>query len=72
MPLDEKERLAVVETKVEAMASDMHEIKADVKRIADVMAQTRGGWKVILAVGAISGSMGAALAKMAPFLPFGK
>lgn len=72
MPLDEKERLAVAETKIEALVTDMHEIKADVKRIADAMAQTRGGWKVLLAVGAISGSVGAALGKLAPFIPIGK
>lgn len=67
MTPEERDRLTRVETQVEALAADLHEIKADVKRIADAMAQARGGWRTLIAVGTVAGALGAGLARLWPF-----
>jgi len=69
---EEQRRLAVVETRAETMAADIHEMKVDLKRIADILAQAKGSWRTLVVIGAISGAVGAFIGKFAPFLPFGK
>ncbi len=56
MTPEERDRLTRTETQVEAMAADIHEIKADLKRIADTLAQGRGAWRMLVAVGGLSGA----------------
>ncbi len=67
MTPEERDRLTRVETQVESLAADLHEIKADVKRIADSVAQARGGWRTLIAVGTVAGALGAGLARLWPF-----
>lgn len=61
-------RLAKVEAKADSMERDMKEMRGDVKTLLALVNQTKGGWKVILLIGGISGAVGALLGKFLPFL----
>ena len=70
------ERMATVESEVRHVRLDVGEIKQDVKAtqadvsaIRDQLAQMRGGWRAILAAGAIGGAVVAAVAKFLPMMP---
>ena len=61
--------LGELSAKVEGLEKWMEDISRDVKSIRSNLDQQRGGWKALAVVGAISGSVGAALAK---FVVIGK
>lgn len=59
------ERLVRLETKFEAMRDDLHELKSaqavdrqTLGEIRDTLMQARGGWKILVAIGAISAGLG--------------
>jgi len=68
MTPDERDRLAKVEQRVENQAEDIREIKSDVKEILAAINQAKGAWKLYVAIGTVSGAIGAAVAKLAPLL----
>lgn len=72
MTPEERDRLTRTETQVEAMAADIHEIKADLKRIADTLAQGRGAWRLLLAVGGLSGTVASGVTWLASHWPMGR
>lgn len=49
---------------IENLKSNVQAIRADLDEIKELLAQTRGGWRVLLAVGITASSMGAALVKL--------
>lgn len=63
-----EERLAVLETEMEAMQRSMKELKDDVRIIRDTLLHAKGGWKTLLLVAGLASTVGAVLAKVAPFL----
>jgi hypothetical protein len=56
-----------LEARVDAQESELREIKADVKAILALVNQARGGWKTLVAVGAVAGAMGALVTKLGFF-----
>ena len=48
--------------------TDLHEMKADVKTLLALANQTKGGWKTIMIVAGVAGTMGAVAAKIFPFI----
>jgi len=64
----ENERIAVLETEVEAMKRDMADMKSDLRIIRDTLLQARGGWKTLMLVAGLASTVGAVLAKILPFL----
>lgn len=64
-----EERIAILETQVEAMQRSMDDVKSDVRIIRDTLIQAKGGWKTLMLVAGVAGSAGALLAKIVPFLP---
>ncbi len=44
--------------------ADVREMKGDVRAIRDTLTQAKGGWKLIALVVAISGAVGAVIAKI--------
>jgi hypothetical protein len=64
--------LGILSAKMAAVESDVAEMRKDVRDMRDTMkdalAQTRGGWRVVMAVGAIFTAIGAGLAKFMPVL----
>ena len=53
---------------IEALQSDMPELKVDVKTTLATLNQAKGGWKTLMLVAGIAGAMGAFAAKFLPFL----
>lgn len=58
--------LGQLEARVNALESEMREIRDDVKQVLAILNQTRGSWKTLLVVGGISGAAGSLLTKLAP------
>jgi hypothetical protein len=46
---------------VDALESDMSEMKADVRIIRDAITEARGGWKLLLLIGGAAATVGAAV-----------
>lgn len=66
--MDDIERtLGVHSAKIEGLQADVSEIKSDMKQVLTTLSETKGGWKVLVSVGAISGSVGAFIGKVLPF-----
>ncbi len=60
--------LAAVKEDSAQTRQDVRETRQDVREIRDTIAGLRGGWKALIAVGAIAGMAGAALLKIGPWL----
>ena len=60
--------VARLSVKVDDLDADVSELKADVKSLLAIVNQTKGGWKVIVLVAGVAGTMGALIAKVIPFL----
>jgi hypothetical protein len=59
-----------LEGRVDALESEIREVKADVKAILAVVNQAQGGWRTIVMVGAVAGAVGALLAKLGALAGF--
>lgn len=60
-------QIAVLNTELEHMRRDMDEVKADLKVIRETLSQAKGGWKTLMLVAGISSTIGAFIAKAAPW-----
>lgn len=49
--------------RITAVEGDIKEIKADVKTILEQLNQAKGGWKTLMLVAGVAGTMGALAAK---------
>lgn len=61
-----------LEARVDALESELREIKADVKSILALVNQAKGGWRTLILVGAVAGATGALVTKLgmlSGFLP---
>ena len=47
-----------LEAQVEQLIKDMDEMKANVQAMRDLMEQSKGGWKVLVFLGGIAGTVG--------------
>ena len=52
---------------IENLKTEMKAVREDLDDIKKILEQTRGGWKVLLAVAATAGTVGAALSKLIGF-----
>lgn len=69
------EKIGELRGTMKGVQADICDVKTDVNRLRKEMvpvraaiSEARGGWKVIVAVGAVAGTMGAAVGKFLPFL----
>lgn len=60
-------QIAVLTAELEHVRKDMDEVKDDLKHIREVLSQAKGGWKTLMLVAGISSTIGALLAKVAPW-----
>lgn len=65
---DPEVRIAVLNIELEHMRKDMDEVKSDLRIIRETLQQAKGGWKTLMLVAGISSTVGAFIAKMAPWL----
>lgn len=49
---------------IDNLKTNVQAIRKDLDEIKELLAQTRGGWRVLLAVGMSAGTVGAAFAKL--------
>lgn len=57
-----------LQNEVSTVKRDVHDLRVEMAPVRDAISQARGGWKTLLAVGAIAGAAGALLSKLIPFL----
>lgn len=65
-------KVARIEERLERMASDFGEVKADTRALRDAFMQAKGGWRTIVLLSAVSAAIGGAMVKVLPFLPLPK
>ena len=58
-----------LEAEVKALTKSVEEMSSDLKAVRSAMDAAGGGWRVLVAVGALSGAITAALVKVIPFIP---
>jgi len=58
-----------LEAEVKALTKSVEAMSADLKAVRSALDAAGGGWRVLVAVGAISGSISAIAIKLLPFLP---
>lgn len=67
--MDDHERaLGRLEGRMQAVEREVHDVKTAVTSIKATVDQSKGGWRVLVAVAGIAGSIGALIGKFAPFL----
>ena len=59
--------IAVLRTELEYVRKDLDEVRTDLKAIREVLSQAKGGWKTLMLVAGLSSTIGALLAKLAPW-----
>lgn len=62
--------VGALQARMENVEAELHAIRNDVREIRDALVTARGGWRTLSIVVALSMSVGAALAKLAPFFDF--
>ena len=60
-------QIAVLQTELDHVRKDMDEVKGDLKVIRETLQQAKGGWKTLMLVAGISSTVGALIAKVAPW-----
>lgn len=58
-----------LEAEVKNLTKSIEEISADLKAVRSALDAAGGGWRVLVAVGGLSGAVTAALIKWLPLLP---
>lgn len=59
-----------LEAEVKQLSKAVEEMAADMRAIRSAMDAAGGGWRVLVAVGAISGAISATAVKVVQFIPF--
>lgn len=60
---EQRERIAVLETQMEAMLSQHKDMARDIRIILNTLAEAKGGWRMMMLVGGAGGAIGAFLGK---------
>jgi hypothetical protein len=58
-----------LEAEVKALTKSVEAMSTDLKAVRSALDAAGGGWRVLVAVGALSGAISAAVVKILPFLP---
>lgn len=59
-----------LEAQVERLTQDVHALKETVQKMHTMMAEARGGWRVLMLIGGVSGTIGAAATWVVSHLSF--
>ena len=60
---ESRERIVVLETQMNAMLEQHKQMAHDIRIILNTLAEARGGWRLMMAVGGAGGLLGAFLGK---------
>ena len=59
-----------MDARLHVLEADMREVRTDVRNIRDTLLNVKGGWRVLVAVGALSSGFTAFLVKIGiPYIP---
>jgi hypothetical protein len=58
-----------LEAEVKALTKSVEAMSTDLKAVRSALDAAGGGWRVLVAVGALSGSISAIAIKLLPFIP---
>lgn len=58
-----------LEAEVKALTKSLETLSQDMRHVRTALDAAGGGWRVLVAVGAISGAISAAAVKIIPFIP---
>jgi hypothetical protein len=59
-----------LEAEVKQLTKTVEEMASDMRAIRSALDAAGGGWRVLVAVGAVSGAISATAVKLAQFIPF--
>lgn len=65
-----KADIAVLQTEMRDVKDDVREMRGDIKKVLEFTQQARGSWVTLMAVAGAASAIGAAVAKVIPYLPF--
>lgn len=65
-------RLSALERNIDDIKDSLESQGARLGRIEQMLAETKGSWRMLLAVAGLAGTVGAALAKIVPLIPIGR
>ena len=60
---ESRERIAVLESQMSAMLEQHKQMAIDIRAILNTLAEARGGWRLMVAVGGAGGLLGAIIGK---------
>lgn len=58
--------LGALLVRVSALEEDIRELTTDVRAVRDTLMQAKGGWRLMMIVAGLSGTVGALITKLAP------
>lgn len=67
---NERERIAVLESEVQHLNKAIEKMSRRQDEMYNLMMQTKGGWKTLVLLAALSGVVGGALVKIGPYLGY--
>lgn len=59
--------IAVLQTEMREVKSDISEIKGDIRKLLEFTQQARGSWRTLMAVGGASAAIGGLVSKLLSF-----
>lgn len=65
-------RLSALEHNIDDIKDSLESQGERLGRIERMLAETKGSWRMLLAVAGLAGTIGAGLAKVLPFIPWGR
>jgi hypothetical protein len=60
--------LGALEARMDTMEREVAALRADMRSVLDILNQTKGSWKMLVAIAGISASIGALAAKLLPYV----
>ena len=67
---NERERIAVLESEVQHLNKAIEKMSRRQDEMYNLMMQTKGGWKTLVLLAALSGVVGGTLVKIGPYLGY--
>jgi hypothetical protein len=59
------------EEAIGSLKAEVHALRVEVSKMSDILSTAKGGWRTLLAVGGIAGTVGAAVMKFVALLKGG-
>ncbi|MFO1122508.1 MAG: hypothetical protein U1F47_09335 [Hyphomicrobiales bacterium] len=61
--------VGALDARMKMVEHEIHVIRSDVREIRDALVTARGGWRTLTIIVGLSATLGAAIARLLPFIP---